>query len=32
MTGLLVDAALITLLVLAALVTVVVLLDARPPR
>ncbi len=32
MTGLLVDAALITLLVLAALVTAVVLLDARPPR
>ncbi len=32
MTGLLVDAALITLLVLAALVTVLVLLDARPPR
>ncbi len=32
MTGLLVDAALITLLVLAAIVTVLVLLDARPPR
>lgn len=32
MTGLLVDAALIALLVLAALVTVLVLLDARPPR